>query len=60
MKKQTKIVLPRGADLLEANVDRVNKTLQSGSDKARLEMPDWYYVAIAVKSQKGFVVHEDT
>lgn len=56
--KQPKIVLPRGAELLAANVDRVNKTLMTGSDKARLNMPDWYTVALLVASQQGFVVHE--
>jgi hypothetical protein len=56
--KQTKIVLPRGAELLAANVDRINKTLTSGSDKVRLNMPDWYVVAYSVALQKGFIVHQ--
>ena len=56
--KQTKIVLPRGAELLAANVDRINKTLTSGSDKVRLNMPDWYAVAYSVALQKGFIVHQ--
>jgi|LakMenEpi03Aug12_release.lakeMendotaPanAssembly.Ray.scaffolds.fasta_scaffold2794143_2 hypothetical protein len=56
--KQTKIVLPKGSELLAANVDRINKTLTSGSDKVRLNMPDWYLVAYSVALQKGFIVHQ--
>ena len=56
--KKTKIVLPKGAELLAANIERINNTLTSGSDKVRLNMPDWYSVAFSVAVQKGFIVHE--
>jgi hypothetical protein len=59
-KSQPKVVVPRGADLLAANIDRVNKVLARGSDKARLEMADWHTVAYCVTNQKGLIVYEES